>query len=44
MLFTYKAIDNSGEKKEGTVEAVNIEIAISSVQKRGLVLSSIEPF
>jgi type IV pilus assembly protein PilC len=43
MLFIYKAIDNNGEKKEGTVEAINIEVAISSIQKRGLILSSITP-
>jgi type IV pilus assembly protein PilC len=43
MLFTYKAIDTQGEKKEGTVEAINIDIAISSIQKRGLIISSITP-
>ncbi|HEY4489730.1 MAG TPA: type II secretion system F family protein [Candidatus Paceibacterota bacterium] len=41
MLFNYKAIDQSGEVKEGTVEAVNIDIAIASVQKRGLIISEI---
>lgn len=43
MLFSYKAIDNNGEAKEGTVDAINLEVAISSIQKRGLILSSIEP-
>ncbi|TAL48932.1 type II secretion system F family protein [Patescibacteria group bacterium] len=43
MLFTYKALDTKGEEKEGSVEAVNIDVAISSVQKRGLILSSIAP-
>lgn len=43
MLFTYKAIDNNGEAKEGTVEAINLEVAISSIQKRGLILSAITP-
>jgi len=43
MLFTYKAIDNNGEGKEGTVEAINLEVAISSIQKRGLILSGIKP-
>ena len=32
-----------GEKKEGTVEAINIDIAINSIQKRGLIISSIAP-
>jgi type IV pilus assembly protein PilC len=43
MIFKYKAIDNTGQKKEGTIEAVSIEVAISSLQKRDLVLSSIDP-
>ncbi|NQV88618.1 MAG: type II secretion system F family protein [Parcubacteria group bacterium] len=43
MLFNYKAIENSGENKEGTIEAINIDIAISSLQKRGLMISSILP-
>jgi len=43
MLFNYKAIDNVGENKEGTVEAVNIDVAISSIQKRGLIISAITP-
>lgn len=43
MLFSYKAINNNGEKSEGTVDAINIEIAISSIQKRGLIISSIDP-
>lgn len=43
MLFNYKAIDNNGEQKEGSVEAINLEIAISSIQKRGLIISSIVP-
>jgi type IV pilus assembly protein PilC len=43
MLFTYKAIDNTGEQKEGTVDAVNIEVGIASIQKRGLIISAIEP-
>jgi len=43
MLFNYKAIDNNGENKEGAVEAVTIDVAINSVQKRGLIISSINP-
>lgn len=43
MLFTYKAIDTNGEVKEGTVDAVTIDIAISSIQRRGLIISSINP-
>lgn len=43
MIFKYKAIDNTGQSKEGTIEAISIEVAISSLQKRGLVLSNISP-
>ena len=42
MLFKYKAIDASGDKKDGEIDAMNNEVAISSLQRRGLVLSSIE--
>lgn len=41
MLFIYKAIDQKGEKKEGTVSAISQEVAISSLQRRGFVISDI---
>lgn len=41
MLFNYKAIDNTGVNKEGSVDAINVDVAISSLQKRGLIISSI---
>jgi type IV pilus assembly protein PilC len=43
MQFIYKAIDTNGEKKEGTIEAISIDVAINSIQKRGLIISSITP-
>lgn len=43
MLFGYKAIDNTGEKKDGTIEAISLDVAIGALQKRGLVLSKISP-
>jgi type IV pilus assembly protein PilC len=43
MIFKYKAIDSAGQSKEGTIEAVSVEVAISSLQKRDLVLSNISP-
>lgn len=43
MLFLYKALDQGGAEKQGTIEAVNIDIAISALQRRGFVLSSIHP-
>ncbi len=43
MNFTYKALSQSGEKQEGLIDAVTMDVAISSLQKRGLILSSIKP-
>jgi type IV pilus assembly protein PilC len=41
MIFLYKTINTAGEKEEGNIEAVSQDVAISSLQKRGLVVSSI---
>ena len=42
MLFNYEALDEAGTKKTGSIDAVNVEVAISSLQRRGLVLASIK--
>ena len=41
MLFHYTAIDQSGSSVEGNIDALNKEVAIGSLQRRGLVISSI---
>jgi len=41
MLFNYEAVDQTGAKKTGSIDAVNNDIAIASLQRRGLVLTSI---
>jgi type IV pilus assembly protein PilC len=41
MLFTYEAVDTTGAQKNGSIDAVNVDIAISSLQRRGLVLTTI---
>lgn len=41
MLFKYKAIDSNGREAEGSIDALNADVAISSLQRRGLVVSSI---
>lgn len=41
MLFSYKAIDNSGRESDGTIDAVNVDVAIATLQRQGLVISSI---
>lgn len=43
MIYTYKGINQNGEAQDGLIEAVNMDVAIASLQKRGLVLSSIQP-
>jgi type IV pilus assembly protein PilC len=41
MIFNYKALDQSGSEKQGTVNAVSKEAAISALQRRGFVISDI---
>lgn len=43
MLFRYQAIDQSKTPREGTVEAVTMDAAINALQRRGYVVSSVEP-
>src|SRR3989339_760948 len=42
MLFKYKAINSEGVNKEGEIDAPNREVAISGIQRRGLVVISIK--
>ena len=42
MLFKYKAIDDKGVNKEGDIDAPDRDIAISGLQRRGLVVISIK--
>lgn len=41
MLYKYTAISQSGEKTEATIEAISADVAISVLQKRGLIISQI---
>lgn len=43
MLFIYKAIDTQGTIQNGSIDAINMDVAILSLQRRGLVISSINP-
>lgn len=43
MLFVYKTIDKAGGEQVGSIDAPNIDIAIGSLQRRGLVIVSIRP-
>jgi len=42
MTFTYKAITNTGEKKEGAIDAPNKDLAIAALQRRGLIVVSVK--
>ncbi|OGI58060.1 hypothetical protein A3C60_02415 [Candidatus Nomurabacteria bacterium RIFCSPHIGHO2_02_FULL_37_45] len=42
MLFKYKAIDDEGANKEGEIDAPNRDMAISGLQRRGLVVISMK--
>ncbi len=42
-LFKYKAVTENGIQKEGTIDAANMELAISALQRRGLTLLEIYP-
>lgn len=41
MLFKYKVINEKGQESEGSIDAINVDVAINSLQRRGLVISSI---
>jgi type II secretory pathway component PulF len=43
MLYKYTYIDDSGSEKESKIEAIADEVAINSLQSRGIVLTSISP-
>lgn len=42
MNFRYAAITDKGEKREGVIEAVNRELAITGLQRRGLIVTTIQ--
>jgi type IV pilus assembly protein PilC len=43
MLFNYEAVTtNTGEKRNGVVDAISQDLAIAAVQRRGLVVTSIK--
>lgn len=43
MLFNYKALENSGKRVSGSIEAVSLDVAVGSLQRRGLIISEISP-
>ena len=43
MLYNYTALEQSGEKKSGSIDAVSLDVAVDSLQKRGLIVAQISP-
>lgn len=41
-LFSYTAVDQSGNERQGMIDAINTDVAIVALQRRGLVVSGIE--
>lgn len=42
MLFNYKAVTNVGEKKDGKIDAATKDLAIGVLQRKGLIVVSVE--
>ena len=42
MLYKYEATTSQGEEKAGTIEAANRDIAIAALQRRNLIVISVE--
>ncbi len=43
MLFKYKTTTPEGETKEGEIDAVSFEVALNTLQKRNLIVVSLDP-
>ncbi len=43
MLFNYKATTKEGGQQNGSIDAPNVDIAIASLQRRGLIIISVDP-
>lgn len=43
MLFSYTAIDKDGNERSGTIDALSMDVAVTALQRRSLVVSSIKP-
>ncbi len=41
-VYQYSAVDAEGNDRQGTIDAVNMDLAIAALQRRGLILSNIE--
>jgi type IV pilus assembly protein PilC len=42
MLFKYQSIDKNGEERSGIIDALNEDVAVNSLQAKGLIVSAME--
>ncbi len=42
-VFNYTALDSQGNERQGTIDAVTQDVAITALQRRGLIVSSVSP-
>ena len=42
MLFNYTSVNEKGEQSNGSIDAVNVDVAIAGLQRRGLIIASIK--
>ncbi len=42
-IFSYSAVDEQGAERKGTIDAISIDAAILALQRRSLIVSSVEP-
>ena len=43
MLFNYQALENSGKQTSGSIDAVSLDVAVGVLQRRGLIITEIDP-
>ena len=41
-VFQYSALDAEGKQRQGSIDAVTLDLAITALQRRGLVISKID--
>lgn len=42
MLFNYTSVDETGAQKNGSIDAINVDVAIASLQRRNMTIISID--
>lgn len=42
MIFDYKVITDKGEQQKGTIDALNKDVAVASLQRRGFIITEIK--